>query len=42
MKSDVLICDPNGVHNYVLVGYCLTISDVSDEPELGLCIYNSQ
>ena len=42
MKSDVLICDPNGVQNFILVGYCLTISDVSDEPELGLCIYNSE
>ena len=40
--SKVLICDPNGVHNFILVGYCLTISDVSDEPELGLCIYNSK
>ena len=42
MKSDVLICDPNGVKNFILVGYCLTISDVTDELELGLCIYNSQ
>ena len=42
MKSDVLICDPNGVQNFILVGYCLTFSDVSDEPELGLCIYNSE
>ena len=42
MKSDVLICDPNGVQNYILVDYCLTISDVSDELELGLCLYNSQ
>ena len=41
IKSNVLICDPNGVQNFILVGYCLTINDVSDEPELGLCIYNS-
>ena len=42
MKSDALICDPNGVQNFILVGYCLTISDISDELELGLCLYNSQ
>ena len=42
MKSDVLICDPNGVQNFILVGYCLTISDNSDELELGLCIYKSR
>ena len=42
MKSDALICDPNGVQNFILVDYCLTISEVSDELELGLCLYNSQ
>ena len=40
--SDVLICDPNGVQNFIMVDYCLTISDVTDELELGLCIYNSE
>ena len=42
MNSDVLICDPKGTNNFISVGYCLTISDVSDELELGLCLYNSQ
>ena len=37
MKSNVLICDPNGVQNFILVGYYLTISDVLDELELALC-----